>query len=133
MPRYDFVCSICGHQVEITCSMKEITDKEVPCEHCLAVEVATKKHPQLAVQLMHRVYTNPAVIFKDGAPSQDIRRGKEDLDIKRQRRKAWLLKHRGDVPNEHVLGLKESDSRFDKKYSESDLDKQYNDAVKDGK
>jgi predicted nucleic acid-binding Zn ribbon protein len=131
MARYDFVCPECGFKKEIICSMSEISDKMVPCDRCLANEVATKKHPQLVTQLMKRVYTNPEVIFKGNFPSKDVKRAGEDSDVQRQRRKAWLLKHRGDVPSDHVIGLKEADSRFDKKYRDSDLDKQYDKAIKE--
>ena len=130
MPVYDFKCDKCGQVEEIICPMDEIVGKIVPCPSCVTKSNVVGLGPEDFA--MRRLYTNAGVVFKDGAPSQDIKREREDSDVQRQRRKAWLLKERGDVPDEHVINLKEADSRFDKKYRESDLDKQYNKAVKEG-
>lgn len=119
MPLYDFICDECGHVEEVSCSMSKIGELKVTCPNCEVTDG------------MRRVYGNAGVVFKgEGWPSKDIKNETADHDIKRQRRKAWLLKDRGDVPDEHVIGLKEADDRFDKKYRQSDLDAQYDRAVK---
>jgi len=130
MPFYEFICDKCGFRAEVFRSMSEIVGLVVPCPVCAMADNEVGKVPEDFA--MRRLFTNAGVVFKDGAPGQDIRREKEDSDIQRQRRKAWLLKDRGDVPDEHVIKLKEADDRFDKKYRDSDLDKQYDRAVKEG-
>lgn len=124
MPAYDFICDHCKHTKEVVCSMNDILGKQVVCERC------AKSGAPNVVHIMRRVYGNSGVIFKGSFPGQDIKRAKTDSDIQRQRRKAWLLKDRGDVPQEHPIGLREADQRFDQKYGETDLDAQYDKAVR---
>jgi putative FmdB family regulatory protein len=133
MPVYEFKCDECGRIKEYIFKMDEITkvqEEGIMCPWCAESNDSTGM--SFKGPMMRRLYTNAGIVFKDGAPGQDIKRGNEDSTMKRQRRKAWLLKDRGDVPPEHVIGLKEADSRFDKKYRDSDLDKQYEGAVKEG-
>lgn len=133
MPVYEFICDECGRTKEYVFKMDEISkvqEKGIMCPWC--AQPNDKTGMSFKGPKMRRLYGNAGVIFKDGAPGQDIRRERQDSDIQRQRRKAWLLKDRGDVPNEHVIGLKEADARFDKKYRESDLDQQYRAAVEEG-
>lgn len=135
MPTYDFICDQCGHVEEITCPMDEITDAEVVCPRCppapcdLIDITKPKGMKQVAPVLMRRIYSPAGAIFKGGAPGQDLKRQKEDSDIQRQRRKACVLKDQGDVPQAHVLGLKESDRRYDRKYTEGQLDKLYQEST----
>lgn len=133
MPLYDFICDKCGHKEEVVASMTEISDLQVPCPKCVQMDhVALTPDgldPQISGPLMRRVYTVTGVVFKGKDwPGQDLKRESDDNTIQRQRRKATVLKDRGDVPQEHVLGLKESDERFDKKYSENKLNKMYKEA-----
>ena len=129
MPSYDFVCDECGHTKEITCSMSEISDLRTPCPKCIKLTHLSAGPdgitPGIEGPAMRRIFGRAGVVFKGSFPGQDIKREKLDSDTQRQRRKACVLKDRGDVPQDHVLRLKESDARFDKKYSDNKLDKLY--------
>ena len=127
MPAYDFKCPVCGHIEEIVCSMGEITEKTVLCPKCEEDEAPNAK------VTMKRVFSTGNFVLKgDGWPSKKFRRQHEDMDIKRQRRKACVLKNEGDVPQDSVLGLKESDKIYDNKYTEGQLDDLYSKSIEEG-
>lgn len=133
MPAYDFECSKCERVQEVTCSMEAISELKVPCPHCSDNVITVtepvsvdKLHELPGFVFMHRLFGNAGTVFKgSGWPDKDRKRGTEDSNIQRQRRKACVLKDKGLVPEDHVLGLKESDKRFDAKFKDSDLDKLY--------
>lgn len=123
MPFYEFVCDSCGHRADWRGSYEAVQTVELSCPFCLD----TAGH---AVQMRRAITGGSGFIFKGSSPpGQEIRRKQEDANLRRQRRKAWLLKERGDVPAEHVIHPKEADERFDKKYPASSVDAEYDKAT----
>lgn len=132
MPSYDFVCDKCGLIHEVVRSMDVISGLRIWCPECNKNNLVNGPLGLTAGPdpvWMRRLYTPAGAIFRGGAPGQDLKRAKEDGDIQRQRRKACVLKDQGDVPQAHVLGLKESDRRYDRKYTEGQLGKLYQEST----
>jgi predicted nucleic acid-binding Zn ribbon protein len=138
---YDFKCDTCGFVKEVSCSMNEITDLDVMCPECTSMEQVSHNPKGITEAMdgrwlhmgprMRRLFGVATVQFKGDDWNDKVRqRADEDLTIKRQRRKARVLKDRGVVPQQHCLGLKESERRYDEKFAEKDLGVLYGDVGK---
>lgn len=126
MPTYEFVCDGCQFRTEWTGKYEEVQHLRVNCPKCLD----TGGSPMA----MRRLITGGTgfILNGKGWPSKAGRLVNADKEIQRQRRKACVLKSRGEAPQDAVLGLKESDRLYDSKHTEGELDKLYKNSVEEG-
>lgn len=119
MPLYEFRCDRCRKSIDHLMTYREVCKARVVCPYCRST--------------MRRVFSVGAVILKGSDwPSKALRRRGEDGDIQRQRRKAAVLKSKGEAPKDAVIGLKEADALYDKRHTEGELDKLYEGSVVEG-
>jgi len=126
MPTYEFKCDGCGLVTELRGTFEEVEKAGVVCPKCL--DTAGRPMP------MRRLITGGSgfILGGKGWPSQAGRRANADREIQRQRRKAFVMKARGEVPDAAIIKPKEADQLFDKRHTEGELDKLYKDAVEEG-
>jgi len=119
MPVYEFMCDQCKKSQDQLLTYREVQKVRVLCPHCHG--------------LMRRVFKVGGIILKgSGWPGKALKRRSEDGDIQRQRRKAAVLKDKGEVPRKAVIGLEEADKLYDKRHTEGELDKLYEGTVTEG-
>jgi putative FmdB family regulatory protein len=129
MPTYEFQCDLCKYKTEWVGTFEQVQHIVLCCPRCLDTANNPVKMRRLITGGTGFVLNGPA---KDW-PSKAGRLHNADREIQRQRRKACVLKDRGEAPKDAVLGLKESDRLYDSKHTEGELDKLYKDSVEEGR
>jgi len=130
MPTYEWKCDQCGHTEEHTGKFEDIGKMQIKCPTCNPPGIISRGSVPV---FLRRLITGGSGFILNGPakdwPSKAGRLQGADKTIQRQRRKACVLKDRGEAPQSAILGLKESDRLYDNKHTEGELDKLYKDSV----
>lgn len=100
---YEYFCPWCNKETELQRPMKD-RNKTVICPRC-------------DNKMEIKITGGAAVIFKGtGWPGQDLKKRREDLDVKKQVRRAKHLKDSGQVAEHEVLPLGDPMLQTDKPF-----------------